>query len=227
MIGIIGAMKIEVEQIHNLMTDKKCERISGIDFVSGKFCGKEIVAAVSGVGKVNAAVCTEAMIIKYAPELIINTGVAGSLSDELSVGDIAISCCTVEHDMDTTPLGEPKGFISGLDTVKMMADKKEVDKFESVLKKLGIKYMIGPVASGDQFINSFEVKEKIKAEFNAVCCEMEGASIGHVCSMNDVPFVVLRAISDGADDDSHISFPEFVKLASDNSIKVLTEYFKI
>ena len=226
MIGIIGAMTIEIEQIHMLMTDKKEEVISGINFVRGLFFGKEIVAAVSGVGKVNAAVCAEIMILKYLPEYIINTGVGGGLADGLKIGDVALSCCTVEHDMDTTPLGEPKGYISGIDSVKVKADEEILEKFKKVLSKLNLNYIVGPVASGDQFINSPEIKERIKSEFGAVCCEMEGASIGHVCAMNNVPFVVIRAISDSADDNSHISFPEFVKFATDNSIKTLSEYFK-
>ena len=226
MIGIIGAMTVEVEKIKALMTDKKTEKISGIEFASGLFMGKPVVVAVSGVGKVNAAVCTEAMILKYAPRLIINTGVGGALSDDLKIGDIALSCCTAEHDMDTTPLGEPKGFISGLETVKIKADEKALLDFKEVLKDLGLNYVVGPIASGDQFINSPIEKERIKGEFDAVCCEMEGASIGHVCAMNNIPYLVVRAISDGADDSSHLSFPEFVKMAADNSVKVLCEYFK-
>lgn len=226
MIGIIGAMKIEVEQIISNMTEKKTETVSGIEFVSGLFFGKPAVAAVAGVGKVNAAVCAEAMLLKYSPELVINTGVGGGLDTNLKIGDIAVSCCTAEHDMDTTPLGEPKGFISGLDTVKIKASETAVEQLKTVLEELNINYAVGAIASGDQFINSPEEKERIKREFNAVCCEMEGASIGHVCAMNKVPFVVLRAISDGADDSSHLSFPEFAKMAADNSVKVLCSYFK-
>lgn len=225
MVGIIGAMTIEIEQIYSLMTDKREEKISGINFVRGLFFGKEIVAAVSGVGKVNAAVCTEIMILKYSPEYIINTGVGGGLADGLKIGEIALSCCTVEHDMDTTPLGEPKGYISGIDRVKVKADDELLEKFKKVLSKLDLNFVVGPIASGDQFINSPDEKNRIKNEFGAVCCEMEGASIGHVCAMNNVPFIVIRAISDSADDNSHISFPEFVKSATDTSIKTLSKFF--
>ena len=225
MIGIIGAMKIEVKKIIEKLSDKKSEFISGVEFVSGKFYNKDVVAAVSGVGKVNSAATTEAMILKYSPELIINTGVAGTLSEKLNIGDVAVSADVVEHDMDTSPLGDPKGFISGIDVVKMQADNKTVSKLSEILSELNINYEIGTIASGDQFINSAETKERIKNEFDAVCCEMEGASIGHVCTINKVPFCVLRAISDGADDSSHMSYKQFTELAAENSVKVLDLFF--
>ena len=225
MIGIIGAMKIEVEKIIEKMTDKTSVMISGAQFVIGKFFGKDVVVAVSGVGKVNAAAITEAMILKYSPDFVINTGVAGTLSSKLNIGDVAISKDVVEHDMDTSPLGDPKGFISGLNVVKMEADKRIIEMFSNVLTELNINFEIGTIASGDQFINSSEVKEKIISEFNGICCEMEGASIGHVCTINNVPFCVLRAISDGADDSSHMSYEQFCDIAASNSIKVLELFF--
>ena len=226
MIGIIGAMKIEVEKIIEKMTDKTFATISGANFVSGKFFGKDVVVAVSGVGKVNAAAITEAMILKYSPDFVINTGVAGTLSSKLNIGDVAISKDVVEHDMDTSPLGDPKGFISGLNVVKMEADKRIIEMFSIVLTELNINFEIGTIASGDQFINSSEIKEKIRSEFNGICCEMEGASIGHVCTINNVPFCVLRAISDGADDSSHMSYEQFCDIAANNSIKVLEMFFE-
>jgi len=225
-IGIIGAMKIEVEKILEILENKTFEIVSGVEFVCGKFYNNDVVVAVSGVGKVNAAATTEAMILKFSPDFIINTGVAGTLSDNLNIGDVALSKDVVEHDMDTSPLGDPKGYISGLDIVKMKADNDLINKFSKVLGELEINYGIGTIASGDQFINSNETKKKIKEEFNAICCEMEGASIGHVCSINAVPFCVLRAISDGADDSSHMSYEQFTHLAADNSIKVLDLFFK-
>ena len=226
MIGIIGAMQIEVAKLKEKIKVKKTETVSGVEFTVGKLEKTDVCIAVSGVGKVNAAVCAEAMILKYSPSLIINTGVGGTLSDNLKIGDIALSDIVVEHDMDTTPLGEPKGYISGLDLIKMYADIETLKKLENIISKLNINYQIGTIASGDQFINSDKAKTDIKKEFNAVCCEMEGASIGHVCLMNDVPFCVIRAISDGADENSHMSFPEFTELAANNTVKVLTEFLK-
>lgn len=226
MIGIIGAMKIEVDKIIAMLESKNSEYISGIEFVRGIFHNQDVVVAVSGVGKVNSAITTEAMILKYNPKLIINTGVAGALSPDLKIGDIAVSHDVVEHDMDTSPLGDPKGFITGLNLVKMKADADTVALFSSVLKELDINYEIGTIASGDQFINSKEDKKRIVDEFDAVCCEMEGASIGHVCTLNNIPFCVLRAISDGADDSSHMTYEEFSKVAAENSIRVLEHFFK-
>lgn len=226
MIGIIGAMKIEVEKIKEKLSDSVSEIISGIEFVCGKFHGKDVVVAVSGVGKVNAAAATEAMILKYSPDFIINTGVAGTLTDKLSIGDIALSCDVAEHDMDTSPLGEPKGYISGLNVVKMKADDYILNKLEVVLKELKLPYLTGTIASGDQFINSDETRDKIRQEFDAICCEMEGASIGHVCMLNNTPFCVLRAISDGADNSSHMSYEQFTEFAANNTVKVLDLFFK-
>lgn len=227
MIGIIAAMEIEVLKVKSLMTDVKIENISGVDYITGIFCNKEVVLAVSGVGKVNAAATTEAMILKYNPKFIINTGVGGSLSDKLSISDIAISSGVVEHDMDTSPLGEPKGYISGLETVLIESDKNIVSSLEKAINENNLNYVIGTIASGDQFINSAERKKEIKDEFNAICCEMEGASIGHVCALNKTPFCVLRAISDNADGNSHMSFEQFTKIACDNTLKVLKTFFEI
>lgn len=226
MYGIIAAMEIELESLKSMLSDIKTEIISGIEFVSGLFYDKEVVLAVSGVGKVNAATTTEAMILKYNPEFIINTGVGGSLSDKLSICDIAISSNVVEHDMDTSPLGEPRGYISGLDTVMINADENIIFKLENSIKDNEINYITGTIASGDQFINSADKKKEINELFNAVCCEMEGASIGHVCALNNVPFCVLRAISDGADGNSHMSFEEFKKIACENTLKVLKTMFE-
>ena len=219
-------MKIEVEKILNILENKSTQVVSEVEFVCGKFYGKDVVVAVSGVGKVNAAATTEAMILKYSPDFIINTGVAGTLSDKLNIADVAISEDVVEHDMDTSPLGDPKGYISGLNVVKMKADKDLISRFSKVLDELKINYEIGTIASGDQFINSNETKRRIINQFDAICCEMEGASIGHVCTINSVPFCVLRAISDGADNTSHTSYEQFTHLAADNSIKVLNLFFK-
>lgn len=226
MIGIIGAMEIEIETLKVLMKIEKKEKISGIEYVCGELCGKNAVLAVCGPGKVNAAACAEAMILKFNPQLIINTGVGGTLSNELKIGDVAVSSAVVEHDMDTSALGEPKGLIPGINMIEMKADKESVLKMEKALEEVGINYRVGVVASGDQFINSSEKKKFITEEFGGICCEMEGASIGHVCVLNEMPFIVLRAISDGADENSHMNYPEFCALAAENTAKVMQEFLK-
>lgn len=227
MLGIIGAMTVEVESLKKLMEDLKILTISGIDFYSGKLCGVDVVVAVSGVGKVNAAVCTQTMILKFDVKAIINVGVAGGLVKDLNVCDIAVAESVVEHDMDTSPLGDPVGFVSGLDLIYMNADEKISSMLYNASNAIdGINVKKGIIASGDQFIGDSEKKQYITDKFNAIAAEMEGASIGHVCTMNKVPFGVLRAISDGADDGAPMTYEEFTVKAVKNSVSIILEFLK-
>ncbi|MCC8169404.1 MAG: 5'-methylthioadenosine/adenosylhomocysteine nucleosidase, partial [Oscillospiraceae bacterium] len=201
-IGIIGAMDIEVQGLKELMDGAEIERISTVDFYHGKISGIETIVATAGVGKVNAAVCAQSMILRYGPDIVINVGVAGGLDPGLGIGDIAIAESVVEHDMDTSPLGDALGFISGINRVHMKCDEKIMRLMERAAKNIGLNVKRGIIASGDQFISERYERNVIIDNFGAIAAEMEGASIGHVCVMNDVPFGVLRAISDGANDDS-------------------------
>ena len=225
MIGIIGAMHIETEKIKALMENKTVETVSGVEYVRGTLYGREIIAAACGIGKVAAAMCAQTMILKYSPECIINTGVGGSLSTKLSIGDIAVAESLVQHDMDTSPLGDPVGFISGINVINMPCDKKIVETLEKGVSSLGsVKSVRGVIASGDQFIASAEKKNFITENFNAIVCEMEGASIAQVCFTNGVPFGVVRAVSDCADGSSHMDYAEFLPLAAANAASLI-EYF--
>lgn len=224
MIGIIGAMDIEVEKIKDFLTEIKEEKISGVNFVSGKFGEKDVVVAKCGVGKVFAGLCAEAMILKYAPELIINVGVAGCLDEHLKIGDIVIADSVCQHDMDTSPLGDPVGMLSDINIIKIPADKKAYELFEVCAKELQLPYSVGTIASGDQFVSSGEKKKFIVDTFGAKSCEMEGGAIGHVCYVNNVPFAVLRAMSDGADDGAKMDFPTFAKMAAENSTQVIKAF---
>ena len=226
LVGIIGAMDIEVQVLKNLMDGAKIEKISGIEFYSGKINGAETVVAVAGVGKVNAAVCAQTMILKYSPDYLINVGVAGGLSDELNIGDMAVATAVVEHDMDTSPIGDPKGYITGINMVEMKTHPHVTDMIYNAVIKNGVKARRGIIASGDQFIASAAQREAIINNFGAIAAEMEGASIGHVCTMNGVPFAVLRAISDSANSDAHMDFPTFAKMAAKNSVKIILEFLK-
>ncbi|MDD6214188.1 MAG: 5'-methylthioadenosine/adenosylhomocysteine nucleosidase [Firmicutes bacterium] len=227
MIGIIGAMEIEVSSIKSLLTDTVEQEISGIQFMSGKYNNKDIVVAKCGVGKVFAAMCAEAMILKYSPETIINIGVAGCLDNSLKIGDIVIADSVVQYDMDTSALGDPKGFLSGINIVKIPSDEEIVKKLQSAVDQAGIRNVMGTIASGDKFVNDSATKRFIISEFGGKACEMEGASIGHVCYVNKVPFGVLRAMSDGADETSHMDFEEFTALAAQNSTAVLKNFLNI
>lgn len=225
MLGIIGAMHIEVEKVKSLMENKTAETVSGIEYVSGTLHGKEIVIAACGIGKVAAAMCTQTMILKYSPECIINTGVGGSLDARLSIGDIAIGESLVQHDMDTSPLGDPVGLISGLNIVNIPADEKVVSVLEKAAEKLdGVKTVRGIIASGDQFVASAEKKKYIVDTFNASVCEMEGAAIAQVCFTNAVAFCVVRAVSDCADGSSHVAYNEFLPVAASNAARLIEEF---
>lgn len=217
MTGIICAMEIELEKILLVTENKEETVISGKKYIKGSIYGKNIVASVSGVGKVNAAICAQSMILRFSPNIIINSGVAGGLSDTIATTDIVIADKVVQHDIDMTPVGKNPGYIIGLDTVEIKCDKKITDALCRSVKKLGIHYETGTIASGDQFINGGEKVKYIKTVFNASATEMEGAAIGQVCALNNVPFCVLRSISDKADSVSHIDNQTFEKIASENS----------
>ena len=223
MIGIIGAMSVEMEAIKGLMDNKQDTVISGITFTTGQIHGKGVVAAVCGIGKVFAGMCTQTMILKFAPKQIINVGVAGTLTKDLGIADIAIADNMVEHDMDTSAIGDPVGLISGINKVVLPTSKVLCDAALRAADKLCINAVSGIIASGDQFISSKERKQFIASNFAAICCEMEGAAIGHVCYVNDVECLIVRAISDSATGDAEMEYPEMVARAAAQSQKMIEE----
>ena len=226
MIGIIGAMQTEVELLISKIQSPETKTISGIDFVSGKLCDKDVVVAKCGIGKVFAALCAQTMILEFGVKLLINTGVAGAISNELDIGDVAISDYVVQHDMDTTAIGDPIGLISGINVVKIAADDNISSALCRAAEKCGAKYLVGTVASGDTFISSRERKNTIGTTFDAVVCEMEGAAIGQVCYVNDIPFCVIRAVSDKADGSSSMDYMTFVGFAAEKNANIVLEYLR-
>lgn len=225
-IGIIGAMRCETDRLKAMMKDTRVETISGIEYVSGKLGKYDAVVATCGIGKVFAAICAQTMILRFSPDVIINTGVGGSLSDELHICDIAVSEDVVQHDMDTSPIGDPIGLISGINLIHIPACKTLADAVCDAAKECELNTKRGTIASGDAFICSAEKKTWISSTFGAIACEMEGAAIGHVCFVNGVPFVVIRAISDGGDDGAGLSFEQFSEIAAQNSIKIIENITK-
>lgn len=221
MLGIIGAMKIETDMLINSMKDKKVSVYSDIEFVEGKLGETDVVVADCGVGKVFAAMCAQTMILKFAPDVIINTGVGGAVGEGLHVGDIIVASKLVQHDMDVCALGLAKGEHMELGITYFPADEDTVEKIMAAAQALGYSVDSGIIASGDQFIGDRESKQRLSAHFNALVCEMEGAAIAQVCYVNHTPFAVVRAISDGADDDARMSFEDFAKLSAERSCKVL------
>ena len=226
MIGIIAAMDVEMKSLRSYMENTETEVISGIRFVRGTLEGKDVVTAVCGIGKVFAALCAQTMILHYQPRCIINTGVAGTLTDALTIGSIAVSSAVVQHDMDTSPLGDPVGLISGINKVELPADRLLTGQLSACAKVMGIKTATGVIASGDQFVASAERKAFIAERFKAIACEMEGAAVGQVCYVNKVPFCVLRAISDSADGSSHMDYPTFVQMAAEQSVALLRRFMR-
>ncbi len=225
MVGIIGAMKIEIETIEATMTAKREKTVAGTRFVEGLIGGKPAVAAVCGIGKVAAALCTQAMIMEYAPDCIINSGVAGSLSPDINTCDVVVADTLVQHDMDTTPIGDPAGYIHSLKTVSLAADEKITRLlFECASAYAKAKVETGRIASGDQFIASAEQKNRIVSLFGAKACEMEGAAIAQACLTAGVPFGVLRAISDSADGSSPVAYTEFLPEAADIASKTMIDF---
>lgn len=226
MIGIIGAMAVETDAIIKELNNPRTKEISGVRFVQGEWCGQQVVVATCGVGKVFAALCTEAMILTYNPKCIINTGVAGALAPELHLLNVVIGTEVVQHDMDTSPLGDPVGLLSGINKVTLPTDATLNTVLKNAAEVLEIPALAGRVASGDQFIAADEKRDHIRNTFDAACCEMEGAAIGHVCYVNRVPFAVLRAISDGAAGDAKMDYPAFAAKAAEQSIKILKKGLK-
>lgn len=222
MIGIIGAMEIEIQELRELMEDRQSETISGIRFDWGMIQGVLCTLAVCGPGKVNAAVCAQAMIMRFHPRLIINTGVAGGIGEGIHIHDVVIATAVVQHDMDTSPIGDPVGLISGINLVEIPSDEAASSLLASKAEQIyqgGV--FRGIIATGDQFIADRQKMRAISQQFSAMACEMEGGSIGQVCYMNQTPFAILRAISDNGNDEAVDDYPRFAKEAAARSISLL------
>lgn len=222
-IGVIGAMDVEVDGLKNLMTDVTVERISNVDFYSGKICGKDVVVARCGIGKVFAAICAEAMILKYGVDALINTGVAGTVS-KARIKDVIVADSVVQYDMDTSAFGDPVGMISGINVTYFETDAHLSSAAKNAADKLGYTAYNGTVATGDRFVDDKEFKNYLRESFNASCVEMEGGAIGHTAYVNGVPFLVLRTISDG--DGATEDYNAFVTDAADRSVKLIFECIK-
>lgn len=219
-IGIIGAMSVEVDALKAKLAECETVRVSGVDFFCGNLAGKDVVVAQCGIGKVFAAICAQTMILRFGVTHIINTGVAGTLSERLSILDVAIADGVVQHDMDTSPIGDPVGLISGINKIVLPTSDYMAKIAADVAGELGVKYGRGIIASGDQFISSADRKRYIVDKFGAVACEMEGAAIGHVCYVNGIECLIVRAISDSASGEATMEYPQMVALAAEQSIKM-------
>ena len=223
--GVIGAMESEVSLLRDRMVIEKTERISGMLFWQGSLNGHPLVLVQCGAGKVNAAICAQTLILRFGVGRIINTGVAGSLHNAIEIGDIVISTDAVQHDLDACSIGFEKGEIPFHGLRFFPADAELRERAVQAARKAAPETQVfeGRVCSGDQFIAGMEQKRAIIDEFGGYCCEMEGAAIAQVCALSGVPFVIIRAISDKADESGEVSFEAFAAEAARRSAAIVSE----
>lgn len=228
-IGIIGAMEQEVIRIKDKMQNVRVTTIASMDFYEGYLDETPLVVVRSGIGKVNAAICTQILADRYGIDLVINTGVAGSLRSEIDIADIVLSTDALQHDMDATGFGYQIGEIPQMDRSVFEAEKDLIDLAEKACKRVlpSIGVHKGRVVSGDQFISDSKKKEWLVKTFNGYCTEMEGAAIAQAAYLNNIPFLIIRAISDKADHSAEMAYSEFEAIAIDNTVKLLTELVRL
>lgn len=227
-IGIIGAMEEEVAALKEKMEHTEVLGKASMEFYKGTLQGKEVVVVRSGIGKVNAGLCTQILIDVFGVTHVINTGIAGSLDARIDIGDIVISTEAVQHDMDATEFGYPLGQIPRMETFAFPADERMGQIAKEACEKVNpeVQVFTGRVVTGDQFIAGREVKDRIKANFDGLCTEMEGGAIAQAAWLNQVPFVIIRAISDKADDSAQMDYPTFERQAILHSVRLTEEMIR-
>ena len=221
--GIIGAMEIEVASLKEHMEISRTVTKAGMNFVEGNLCGKEAVVVRSGVGKVNAAVCAQILVDDFNVDCILNTGVAGSLNADIDIGDIVLSTDVLHHDMDAVNFGYPLGQVPQMDVYSFKADETLSSIAEKVCAAVNpdIKIFRGRVVSGDQFIADKASKDRIVSRFGGFCTEMEGAAIAQTAYLNNIPFLIIRCISDKADDSASVDYWVFEEKAAMHCLNLI------
>lgn len=228
MLGIIGAMDEEVARMKEQMEDAQVQTWAGMEFYRGRINGKEAVVVRSGIGKVNAAVCAQILADRYEVSAIVNTGIAGSLDGKIDIGDIVLSTDALQHDMDATNFGYPLGQIPRMEVLSFQADRRLLELARVCCKEVNpdIHVYEGRVVSGDQFVSSQEKKEWLIRNFKGSCTEMEGAAIAQAAYLNGIPFLIIRAISDKADNSATMDYPAFEAQAIDHSVNLMLEMIR-
>lgn len=223
-LGIIGAMDEEVSRLKEKMQVEKIEKKAGMEFFGGSLGGKSVVVVRSGIGKVNAGICTQILIDDFQVDGVINTGIAGSLKNEINIGDIVLSKDTLQHDMDATGFGYEPGVIPRMEQSIFEADEALIKLAKKVNDEVNpdISTFVGRVVSGDQFISDSKKKEFLIEKFQGYCTEMEGASIAQVCYLNQIPFLIIRAISDKADNSATMDYEEFEAKAIEHTVGLVS-----
>jgi len=225
MIGIIGAMQIEIDNLLKNIENKEVITISGIEYIKGTIHNKKIVIAKCGVGKVFAALCTQTMILTFKPEIIINMGISAGVKD-INIGDVVIGKDVVQHDMDTSPIGDPIGMISDINLIHIPCSKNIIKRLENVLNEVNINYKVGTIATGDQFISDSKEAEIINEKFDAIAFDMESGAIGQVCFINQIEYGIIRSISDNGNDNAGQDFMQFAKKSAKTSSFVVEKFIK-
>ncbi len=224
-LGIIGAMELEIDTLREALSDVRAVRRAAMTFYEGKLRGLPAVVVQCGIGKVNAGLCVQVLCDLFGVTHVINTGVAGSLDAELDIGDLVISTDALYHDVDVTALGYPIGVMPGMGTLSFEADEGMIAYAQAACLRAAadVRVKTGRVVSGDQFIADKERKAFIAQAFEGLCTEMEGAAIAHAARVNGLPFVVIRAISDKADDSAQMDYPTFERAAAKRSAALVEE----
>ncbi len=227
-IGIIGAMDEEVNILKGQMQAVTVKTIASMEFYEGKLLEKEVVIVRCGIGKVNAAVCTQVLADLFGVDTVINTGVAGSLRNEIDIADIVLSTDTLQHDVDASGFGYPVGVIPRMEQSVFKADERLIklakEVCSEVVPEIGVH--TGRIVSGDQFISDSEKKAWLTHNFDGYCTEMEGAAIAHTAYLNNIPFLIIRAISDKADHSAEMTYKDFEEIAIRNTVKLLVGLIK-
>ena len=223
-IGIIGAMDEEESRLKEKMNVSKVEKKAGMEFFQGELSGKEAVIVKSGIGKVNAGICTQILVDDFNVDAVINTGVAGSLKNEINIGDIVLSKDALQHDMDATGFGYEPGVIPRMEESIFKGDETLIQVAKEVNENVNaeISTFVGRVVSGDQFISDHAKKTELVENFAGYCTEMEGAAIAQVCYLNKLPFLIIRAISDKADNSATMDYGEFEAKAIEHTVKLVS-----
>lgn len=226
-IGIIAAMNEEVAAIKKIMDKVSVKKIYNLEIITGTINRKEVVLVKCGVGKVNSARTTQILIDNFDLEYIINVGTAGSLNENIEIGDIVIGEKLVEHDVDITAGGHEKGYITNIGKY-FYSDQNLINKSKMIIENMNedFKAVIGLIATGDVFVQDIKIKDEIKKEFNADCTEMEGAAIAQVCTLDNVPFIVIRSISDKPNGKNAIDFEKYLELACERYSKFIDIFLK-
>ncbi|TCW37340.1 adenosylhomocysteine nucleosidase [Thermohydrogenium kirishiense] len=223
-IGLIGAMEEEIDILKHFISNEEVTNRADMIFYKGQLNGLDTVLVRSGIGKVNAAIAAQILISEFNVDCIINTGVAGGIKSGINVGDIVISSDAIEHDFDTTAFGDELGVIPRMKTSIFKADKCLIDiALKAANDNIDGKAYVGRIVSGDRFISSKEEARRLGQQFSAYAVEMEGAAIAHTSYLNDIPFVIIRSISDNADGNATSDFNLFVKKASIVSSNIVKE----